>query len=211
MGKKVPLGRDWLALGITSGMTASIVKSALNLGLEKVGVPTVPYHDFTAGWVLGKRATLLGHRQGRVETPGQGALGFVAETIYGGLFGSVISYFTAKSPPGREVLKGAFGGAVVWCLVTVGLNQFRRPRRFTGGQMATLLGTNVAWGSMHGAMIGYAASRANQLAGAGRRFHSHPRLVRHLPRLTAPQPWTEPGMAAPGPLPLDEGLTPTLH
>ncbi|MDI6870943.1 MAG: hypothetical protein QME79_06230 [Bacillota bacterium] len=209
MDRKVPLGQDWLVLGLASGMAASVVKSLLNCGLARAGVPTVPYHDFTAGWVLGRRATLLGRRAGKPRTPAERALGFVADTIYGGLFGSIVSYFTAQSPPGREIVKGAFGGAVAWSIVMVGLNQLRRPRRFTPAQMSTLLGMSLAWGSLHGALVGYAARTARAVR-PGRR-PSPPRLVRRLPLRQLREPWAEPERVIHNPPPLDEGLTPTLH
>lgn len=192
MDRQRPISEDWFMLGLTTGVAASVAKSLVNLGLRQAGVPTVPYHTFAGGWVLGKKPWFQARVPGEPRTTGEKALGHVAETLYGGLFGIGIAYVLAHTPPGHESIKGAIGGAACWAFVTASLNQVARPRRFSGGQMATLLGMNLFYGALQGALIG--------------RCRSAP--------ADQPQRPSQPVLqAAPtiSPRPLDEGLTSTLR
>lgn len=220
MGKNTPIIKDWLFLGMTTGMMASVAKSLVNYALDKAGVPTIQHGMLAGNMVLGKRDRLWGLIPGGPRTPREHVVGYVADTVAGAGFGAALSYIYAKSPAGNEALKGALGGAILGFMTLAVGNQLNVSnfRKLTAGKVATLVGTSALFGGLEGMVIGkYGAKLATQ---------SHPVLVKNVSdesfergRLTTagrvaaahvrrPEGET---LAPAERRPLDAGLAPTLY
>ncbi|HHW13981.1 MAG TPA: hypothetical protein GXX28_03485 [Firmicutes bacterium] len=219
MGKNTPIVKDWLFLGMATGMAASVVKSLVNYALDKAGVPTIQHGTLAGNMVLGKRDRLWGLIPGGLRTPKEHLVGYAADTVAGAAFGAALSYVYAKSPPGNETLKGALGGAVLGLVTLSAGNQLDVSafRKLTAGKVAALVGTSALFGGLEGMVIGkYGSKLATQ---------SHPVLVKNVSdrsfergRLTTEgrvaaahlrRPDQDSGLQQRRPL--DAGLAPTLY
>ncbi|MDI6871211.1 MAG: hypothetical protein QME79_07620 [Bacillota bacterium] len=204
MTRNTPFTKDWLLLGMATGMAASAAKSLVNYALDRTRVPTIQHGTLAGNIVMGKRERLGGLLPGGApRTSGERAAGYLADTIAGAACGVALSYVYAKTPPGNETIKGILGGAVMGTVTLALGNQLRVKgfRNLSPGQVTSMLATSALFGGLEGWVIGrYGAKLAPQ---------SHPLPVKNVTDRECEQGRLAPaGRAA---RPLDAGLSPTLY
>lgn len=155
MTKNTPITKDWLMLGMLTGVGGAIAKELVNYGLFKKNIPTVRYASIAGGAVLGKRAT-FGIIPKKPRTTAEWAIGHVGDIVLGGLFGSTLSYVISKSPPGNEITKGIGGGVTLWAttLAFGNLLNLDGLARIKPNQMASLLAVSALFGGTQGYFLG---------------------------------------------------------
>lgn len=155
MTKNTPITKDWLMMGIVTGIAGTLAKDLLNYGLYENKIPTVRYANIAGGTILGKKAT-FGVIPKKPRTTSEWAIGYVADIILASFFGTSLAYLITKSPPGNEIIKGIAGGGILWA-TTLGFGNLLAIdglARVKPNQMATLLGTSVLFGGVQGYFLG---------------------------------------------------------
>lgn len=164
-----PIIKDWYLLGLTTGIASAAVKSSLNYLASRVGFATSPYGALAGDMILGRRPHRWWAFHRPVRSRPEQMVGYLADLVFGGIFGVAASYVYSKTPPGNEILKGALGGSALWALTFMVPNQMS-VSQLKADQMVTLLGIDVLYGVMQGALIGrFGAKLIDQ---------SHPVLVK---------------------------------
>ncbi|MBS3982992.1 MAG: hypothetical protein KGZ41_04260 [Dethiobacter sp.] len=155
MTKNTPITKDWLMMGIVSGVAGTMAKDLLNYVLDKNNIPTVRYASIASGTILGKRA-IFGIIPKKAKTTDEIALGYVADIILASFFGTTLAYLITKSPPGNEIVKGIAGGGILWA-TTLGVGNLLAIdglARINPKQMASLLSTSALFGGVQGYLLG---------------------------------------------------------
>ncbi|MBS3897661.1 MAG: hypothetical protein KGZ54_03680 [Dethiobacter sp.] len=155
MTKNTPITKDWLMMGIATGVAGTLAKDLFNYGLYKKNIPTVRYASIASGTILGKRAT-FGIIPKKAKTRGELALGLVADIILASFFGTTLTHLIIKSPPGNEIIKGIAGGGILWA-TTLGFGNLLAIdglARIKPNQMASLLGSSALFGGVQGYFLG---------------------------------------------------------
>ncbi|PKM41802.1 MAG: hypothetical protein CVV03_11525 [Firmicutes bacterium HGW-Firmicutes-8] len=140
---------DWYIVGSLAGLTASMLKTLVNLGFYKTGVSKLHYVDIAGGFILGKRGGV------KPRKPIEQALGFVADALLGAAFGASLSYLISKTPKGYEITKGSLFGAALWTstLSTGTLLQIDGLSNPDPKSMTTMLASSIVYGAGTGLMI----------------------------------------------------------
>lgn len=179
MTKNTPLSKDWLALGIATGISSSILKSATNYGLHRASVPTISFGGMAADAILGHKtrwrsALFFQPQNPTLKRPADRVLGYSADALLGGIFGAALSYILAKSPPGNEFFKGSAAGAILWFItIELGSNlKIQKVQKANAKQLFTILAMNALFGGLEGMVMGKQGTRLIQ--------QSHPVLVKNV-------------------------------
>jgi hypothetical protein len=99
---------DWFLIGALCGGISSVGKTLVNLAFYKSKIANVHFVDIAGGMILGKR----GGEKPRTFL--EIALGTVADTLLGSLFGVSLAWLIGKTPKGYEGTKGALFGTSLW-------------------------------------------------------------------------------------------------
>ncbi len=155
MTKNTPITKDWLMMGMLTGVGGAIAKNIVNYALYKKNIPTVLYASIAGGAVLGKRAS-FGIIPKHPKTAAEWTIGYVGDLVLGGLFGTTLAYVITKSPPGNETAKGFGGGVTLWATTLAVGNFFAIDglARIKPTQMASLLGVSAIFGGVQGYFLG---------------------------------------------------------
>jgi len=141
--------KDWFVVGSLAGGFASILKTLVNIGLYKSKISKLHYVDIAGGFILGIRGGP------KPRKPLEMALGTVADTILGSLFGAMLALMISKTPKGSEKTKGTIIGASLWgTTLAVGtLLQIDGLSKPDAKTMSTMLFSSTIFGTLTGAFI----------------------------------------------------------
>lgn len=125
MAKNTEFTKDWFVLGAITGIGATIVKNIYNRIGDRLGLKVINYDSLASGVILGKKAKFFGASPNHPVNKGEWTIGYLANIVYGMLFGVASSSVYVKTPPGNEIAKGIIIGAGWWAInLTIG-NQLK--------------------------------------------------------------------------------------
>lgn len=141
--------KDWFVVGALAGGISSILKTLVNIGFYKSKISKLLYVDIAGGFILGIR----GGKKPR--KPLEKALGTVADTLLGSLFGALLALLISKTPKGSEKIKGSLFGSSLWAttLATGTLLQIDGLSKPDAKSMSSMLFSSTLFGTLTGAFI----------------------------------------------------------